>query len=93
MQVIRLREPCYVQEPETDIKHLPVELCKEFFGWDSACQSLEIFVKDEIEDVEFNAIVAISDSGITLAASGELGSHHYLIPWNNITAVHGEIAT
>ncbi len=93
MQVIRLREPCYVQEPESDVKHLPVDLCKKMFGWDSACQSLEIFLRYEIPDVEFYAVVEVQDEGITLAATGKLGIHHYFIPWSNIIAVHGHIAT
>lgn len=93
MQVISLREPCYVQEPGDDILHLPVELCRKMFGWDSACQSIEILIKEEIPDVEFYAIVAVQDEGITLASSGELGMHHYFIPWENVIAVHGHIAT
>lgn len=93
MQKISLREPSFVQEPESDIRHLPVELCRKMFAWDSACQYLEIFVRDEIPDVEFYALVAVEDEGITLAQTGELGMHHYFIPWNNIIAVHGHIAT
>lgn len=92
MQVISLREPCFVQEAETDIKHLPVEICKKLFGWDSACQSIEVFLRYDIPDVEFYALVAVTDEGITLAASGELGNHHYFIPWTSIIAVHGHIA-
>lgn len=93
MQVIRLREPCYVQEPESDIKHLPVELCKKMFGWESACQSLEILLRYEIPEVQFYAVVEVQGEGITLAATGMLGIHHYFIPWSNIVAVHGHIAT
>lgn len=93
MKVIKLREPCFVQEPDTDIKHLPVELCKKMFGWDSACQGLEIFLRRDIPGVQFYAVVAVEDAGVTLAATGELGIHHYFIPWENIIAVHGHIAT
>jgi hypothetical protein len=85
-----LREPCYVQEPETDIKHLPAGICKKLFGWESACQGIEIILKDEIPDVEFYAIVSVKEEGLTLAAAGELGSHHYFIPWTNVLAVHGQ---
>lgn len=93
MQVISLREPCYVQAPGEDILHLPVELCNRMFGWDSACQGLEIFVKNEIPNVQFYALVAVMNDGVTLAAKGELGMHHYFIPWSNILAIHGHIAT
>jgi len=93
MQVIRLSEPCYTQKPGTDVQHLPLELCKKLFGWDSACQSLEIVTRVKIPNVEFYAIVAVDDSGITLAAREQLGRHHYFIPWSNIVAVHGHIAT
>jgi hypothetical protein len=93
MQVILLREPCFVQEPDADVQHLPVELCRKMFGWDSACQSVEIFLRYEIPSVNFYAIVAVEDEGITLAATGELGIHHYFIPWGSVIAVHGHIAT
>lgn len=93
MQVIRLREPFFAAEPESDIKHLPVEFCERLFGWDSVCQSVEIFLKEEIPDVEFYAVAAFGEEGITLAAEGELGRHHYFVPWTNIVAVHGHIAT
>jgi hypothetical protein len=93
MQIINLREPCYVQKPGTDIKHLPVDMCKKLFGWDSACQSVEILIWKEIPNVDFYAIVAVDEPGITLAAQGELGEHHYFIPWTNVIAVHGHIAT
>lgn len=93
MQIISLREPCYVQKPETDVQHLPVELCEKMFGWDSACQAVDVLLRYEIPNVEFYAIVAVEDEGITLAASGELGIHHYFIPWANVIAVHGHIAT
>ncbi len=39
MQIISLGEPCFVQEADSDIKHLPVETCKQLFGWNSACRS------------------------------------------------------
>ncbi len=93
MQVISLREPCYAQELGADVKHLPMDMCKKLFGWDSACQGVEIIVWKEIPDVEFYAIVAVDEPGITLASQGELGEHHYFIPWSNIVAVHGHIAT
>lgn len=93
MQVISLREPCYVREPDSDVKHLPKEICEALFGWKSACQFIEIFMRVEIPDVEFYALVSVKDEGITLAATGELGMHHYFIPWSNIIAVHGHIAT
>lgn len=93
MQSISLREPCYVQEPGSDIKHLPVDICEKFFGWESACQSIEILVKEEVPNVEFYAIVCVREEGITLAATGKLGRHHYFIPWTNIIAVHGQITT
>ena len=93
MQVIRLREPCYVQQRDGDVKHLPVELCRKLFGWESACQSLEIFIHHEIPNVEFYAVVEVQEEGITLASTGKLGIHHYFIPWSNIVAVHGHIAT
>lgn len=93
MEWIRFREPCFVQEPGTDIKHLPKDICKRLFGWESACQNIEILVDKPIPDVEFNAIVGVNDEGITLAAAGELGNHHYYIPWSNVVAVHGHIAT
>ncbi len=93
MQVINLREPCYVQAPGEDIRHLPTELCRKVFGWDSACQELEIIIRDEIPNVEFYAVVAVKDEGITLAARGKLGRRHYFIPWSNVVALHGHIAT
>lgn len=82
-----------MQEPESDVGHLPVELCRKMFGWDSACQSLEIFIQHEIPNVEFYAVVEVQDEGITLASTGKLGIHHYFIPWSNIIAIHGHIAT
>jgi len=93
MQVIKLREPCYVQKQGADVQHLPIEMCKKLFGWESACQSIDIYVRKEIPDVAFYAIVAVAEPGITLAAKGELEIHHYFIPWTNIAAVHGHIAT
>ncbi|MBU4301775.1 MAG: hypothetical protein KKE79_08275 [Actinobacteria bacterium] len=93
MQVISLGEPCFVQEADSDIKHLPMETCKKLFGWDSACQSIEIVVRYEIPDVEFYAVVAVQDEGITLATTGKLGVDHWFIPWSNIVAVHGIITT
>ena len=93
MQKIMLREPCYAQEPGTDIKHLQMKICKKLFGWESACQSLEILLKDEVPDVEFYAVVSVQDEGLTLAATGELGAHHYFIPWTNIIAIHGQVTT
>ncbi len=93
MQVISLGEPCFVQEADSDIKHLPVETCKQLFGWDSACQSIEILVRYEIPDVDFYAVVAVGDEGITLAATEKLGVEHWFIPWSNIVAVHGKITT
>lgn len=93
MQTIVLREPCYIQQPGEDVKHLPAELCQTMFGWDSPCQSLEIILKQDITDVKFYAVVAVKEEGITLAATGELGRHHYFIPWSNIVAVHGHITT
>lgn len=93
MQIINLQEPCYVQAAGEDMQHLPLELTKKMFAWDSACQSLEIFIRHEIPNVKFYAVVAVKDEGITLAATGELGTHHYFIPWSNIIAVHGHIAT
>ena len=93
MQIINLQEPCYVQEPGEDIQHLPLEMSRKLFGWDSACQSLEIFIRHEIPNVKFYAVVAVKDEGITLAATGQLGTHHYFIPWSNVIAVHGHIAT
>ena len=93
VQIISLREPCYVQESGADIKHLPVDICERLFGWESACQGIEILVKEEVPNVDFYAIVRVGEEGITLAATGELGRHHYFIPWNNIVAVHGQITS
>lgn len=93
MQNITLREPCYVKDADSDIRHLPIDICKRFFGWDSACQGIDILLREEVPDVEFYAVVSVRDEGITLAAAGELGRHHYFIPWSNIIAVHGQITT
>ncbi|MDD5748669.1 MAG: hypothetical protein PHP64_06460 [Actinomycetota bacterium] len=93
MQTISLSEPCFTQKPGTDVQHLPLELCKKLFGWDSACQSIEIMLRNRIPNVEFYAVVAVESNGMTLAARGELGRHHYFIPWSNVIAIHGHIAT
>ena len=61
MQIINLQEPCYVQAAGEDIQHLPLELAKKMFAWDSACQSLEIFIRHEIPNVKFYAVVAVKD--------------------------------
>lgn len=93
MKVIRLSEPCYVQQPGEDVQHLPKEMCRNLFGWDSPCQAIEIFVRDEVPDVPFYAVVALEAFGIVLAASGELGIHHYFIPWHSVMAIHGHQMT
>ncbi len=93
MRIIDLSEPCFVPVVGEDIKHLPTEICKKYFGWDSPCESIQIIIADDILDVDLNAIVGINDDGISMAEQDMLGRTHYFFPWTSIMAIQGRIRT